>query len=321
MLSTLSLTIDKITQGKTLLLAGDENLLSQLPKGNCIGGKIPYFMVENGLKVSKKKLFYSEIDTPSALESVESYTADTISSITADSASHGYLFVIIPAASDVHVSYASDAPNFADIFLKPILGWISGVHLDDLGKISPKVYNGLTGEVFDNRAVCMHFSLSSDKIANIGIINLFTQGEGDSITFSSMGFSASGCYVNGKETNLTSYIKENNIDTKLPLVANYNGANVNVGIQEIKDDKVKFYAPVFHEVEYKFANQVPDYVSSFKEALPDTAAVFSCNCILNFLYSELERKKTKGMYGPVTFGEVAYMLLNQTLVYLEMLDS
>lgn len=43
---------------------------------------------------------------------------------------------------------------------------------------------------------------------------------------------------------------------------------------------------------------------------------FACNCILNYLYSELEGKKVPTMLGPMTFGEIAYQLLNQTLVYL-----
>ena len=43
---------------------------------------------------------------------------------------------------------------------------------------------------------------------------------------------------------------------------------------------------------------------------------FSCNCILNYLYSELEGKQTGPITGPITFGEVAYQLLNQTMVYL-----
>lgn len=48
--------------------------------------------------------------------------------------------------------------------------------------------------------------------------------------------------------------------------------------------------------------------------------VFSCNCILNYLFSNLENKKTGAFVGPVTFGEIAYQLLNQTLVYLEISD-
>jgi hypothetical protein len=38
--------------------------------------------------------------------------------------------------------------------------------------------------------------------------------------------------------------------------------------------------------------------------------------ILNYLYSNLEGMRTGDMVGPITFGEIAYQLLNQTLVYL-----
>jgi len=37
---------------------------------------------------------------------------------------------------------------------------------------------------------------------------------------------------------------------------------------------------------------------------------------LNYLYSGLEGKKTGNVTGPITFGEVAYQLLNQTMVYM-----
>jgi hypothetical protein len=41
--------------------------------------------------------------------------------------------------------------------------------------------------------------------------------------------------------------------------------------------------------------------------------VFSCNCILK--YAEIEGKKV-GRVASMTFGEVAYILLNQSLVNL-----
>ena len=84
------------------------------------------------------------------------------------------------------------------------------------------------------------------------------------------------------------------------------------------ENEVALYAPVFKGVEYKIAKPIKDYVSEFNAAMPKgTKPAFSCNCILNFLYSDLEGKKIENMYGPVTFGEIAYQLLNQTLVYLE----
>ena len=43
---------------------------------------------------------------------------------------------------------------------------------------------------------------------------------------------------------------------------------------------------------------------------------FVCNCILNFLHANLEGKKSGDVATAMTFGEIAYMLLNQTFVYL-----
>ena len=66
--------------------------------------------------------------------------------------------------------------------------------------------------------------------------------------------------------------------------------------------------------------EVKDYAAQFRERINETGArnpVFSCNCILNYLYGDLTRQKMTPYTGPVTFGEIAYQLLNQTLVYCE----
>ena len=98
------------------------------------------------------------------------------------------------------------------------------------------------------------------------------------------------------------------------------GAMVNVSFQSVdtEHDKVAFYAPVFPGVEYKVARPVGSYETEFCKHLNGKGPepLFTCNCILNYLYAHLEGKKTGSMVGPITFGEIAYMLLNQTLVYL-----
>lgn len=43
------------------LLAGDENVLSQLPKGNWIAGTIPYFMAETGGEINQNKIFVTKV--------------------------------------------------------------------------------------------------------------------------------------------------------------------------------------------------------------------------------------------------------------------
>lgn len=61
----------------------------------------------------------------------------------------------------------------------------------------------------------------------------------------------------------------------------------------------------------------------FRKEMPaqtGDSLVFSCNCILNYQYAGLEGKKSGSVTSPVTFGEIAYQLLNQTLVYLNITD-
>ena len=166
----------------------------------------------------------------------------------------------------------------------------------------------------------------ADVHANINIVNIFKQGSGDAITFSEDGFSSTDAYVNGVRRNLAEYLLEKKIDTKLPLVADYSGAMINTSFQSVDGTtkKVAFYAPVFRGVEYKIAAPTPDYVTAFESRLPRFAAdtiAFSCNCILNYLYANLEGKRTGKVTGPITFGEIAYQLLNQTLAYVTIQKS
>ena len=44
--------------------------------------------------------------------------------------------------------------------------------------------------------------------------------------------------------------------------------------------------------------------------------MFACNCVLNYLHGQLEGRRTGTVLGPMTFGEIAYQLLNQTMVYI-----
>ena len=323
MLKDLETVINEIQKGKKLLLSGDEEILKKLPQGSWIGGTIPYFMDETGGVVEREKIFITELPDYISIKEIKYYNSSNLKNIPEEAANNGFSFIIIPATSESHIKYAEEAPNYKNIFLKPIIGWISGVHLDELGQKKPKVFNGLSGESSDEKAVVMHISLPESKIAQIGIVNLFDQGDGVSIKFEKDGFHVENAIINGENQNLANYINNNKIDTKLPLVADYCGAMINVSFQKINDDNtVDFYAPVFKDIQYKIAKPVDDYISEFKSALPKgvTTPIFSCNCILNFLYSELEGQNTDPVFGPITFGEIAYQLLNQTLVYLEVKD-
>ena len=117
---------------------------------------------------------------------------------------------------------------------------------------------------------------------------------------------------------MADYLNDNKIDIKLPLVGDYSGNGVNISFKAIEGKKVNFYAPVFNGIEYKMARLTGDYVDNFQnriEQIDSDKPAFVCNCILNFLYGGLEGKVIKSFCGPITFGEIAYQLVNQTLVY------
>jgi hypothetical protein len=328
-ISTVADVKKQIEAGRKLLLAGDEDALRQLPKGDWLAGTIPYFISgDQGGMVSRDMICATDITDVVTSFEIVAYDQNNLARVYSEGPAHGFSFILIPAASKTHLSFALNAPNYKDFGVRPLIGWVAGVHLSDLGKKTPKVINGQNGAVLEEGALVLQAQLPQGKAAEIGIINLFEQGDGDILTFNTDDFAAKDVMVNGERRNLSAYIVKNKLDTKLPLVADYYGALVNISFQDVDEVEgmVKFYAPVFSGIRYKHARPVADYVKSFNEQLSKECdidpqrLVFSCNCILNYLYSELEGKKTEPFTGPVTFGEIAYQLLNQTLVYLEIVD-
>ncbi|MDP3841885.1 MAG: hypothetical protein Q8Q81_04715 [Oxalobacteraceae bacterium] len=310
-----------IQSGATLAIAGDESVLAGLPRGNWIGGTIPYFMAQDGGSTTRKHVFVTAMDADEGLKPrIAQYDPEHLPQVCTDAPDNGFSLIILPAFSQMHFDYAKNAPMYDDMYIKPIVGWISGMHLDDTGIRVPKVVDGRTGALLENRAVVLHVPLPDNISVNVNIVNLFSQGCGDVMQFEESGFEASSCIINGRPTPFAQYLKAIGHDTRLPLVADYNGASINVSFKSISDTdgKVEFYGPVFPHVEYLLARPFGgSYETAFAHAsasLPE--ASFSCNCILNYLHSELEGKHTGNVIGPMTFGEVAYQLLNQTMVHM-----
>jgi hypothetical protein len=167
--------------------------------------------------------------------------------------------------------------------------------------------------------VALHVKLPERDEVSVDIINLFQPGDGDTIAFTQTSFSVTDVLVNGTPTNFAGYLTKHGTDTRLPLVADYNGAMINVSIQKVDAGAgtVDFYAPVFPDIGYHVAAPIGDYVTSFAaHLLGGSEPAFACNCILNYVYAGLEGRSTAPLFGPMTFGEIAYMLLNQTAVTL-----
>lgn len=322
-------TIDEVSalikEGKSLILAGDEQILQRLPKGNWIGGSIPYFLDVDRGKFTRDYVYVTRVPVFATKSTVKVYCLESIPEVYNDAPQNGFSVIILPAFSDIHASFALESPTYQHFACSPLIGWISGTALDDLDYAKPKTFDGLSGSEHQNKAVVIHVELTTNKAADIQIINLMEQGDGDIITFPKSGFHASEAFINGEQMDFATYLNERDIDTKLPLVADMHGAMINTSFQaiDVGNRRVDFYAPVFDGVTYRIAKPVEHYVNSFKERVPEgleDRIYFSCNCILNYLYANLEGKSLKKITGPITFGEIAYQLLNQTMVYMTIED-
>jgi hypothetical protein len=311
-----------IAAGKKLLLAGDEKALSDLPPGAWIAGTIPYFMGEQGGVFTQDHIYVTELPPYVLNTEVKIYDESNIHQIYNDAPQHGFSVIIIPASCPTHFAFALKAPRFTGFASRPLIGWIAGTALNEQNvTVTPRVFDGTKGRDLTNGAVVLHVELPDSKQVEIDIVNIFEQGDGDTITFPEDGFSATKVMINGQVKNIADYLLENAVDTRLPLVADLYGAMINTSFQSLDFAKrqVNFYAPVFAGFRYKIAKPVGDYVSHFLMEVPDGVGdnlFFACNCILNYLYAGLEGRKTAHFTGPITFGEIAYQLLNQTMAYL-----
>lgn len=315
-----------IRSGEALLLAADEGPLMQLPPGKWIAGTIPYFMTDHGGVVERHRIFTEKLPDGCEYVGIRRYDENGIARVYEDLPPHGIGVMIAPSGTRVHLSFALSAPRYEKFATQPLFGWISGVHLSEVGRTSPKVFDGSTGEALDGHAVVMHAALPPQKHLELAILNIFEKGDGPAIEFPATAFTATDASVGGRPRNFAAYVREAGLDTRLPLVADYHGARINVSFQavDLERGEVRFFAPVFAGVPYRHARPVNDYVDSFVTALPrglGERIAFSCNCVLNYVQLSLEGKKTGDIVGPMTFGEIAYQLLNQTMVYCTVYDT
>lgn len=301
-----------ISSGEFLWIAGDLNILRGLPKGNWIGGTIPYFQIGGTGLSDRKKVLVGKFTQSAGSPKIQNYDIASISDICTDAPVHRYTYLILPAFSAIHSHYARNAIQFPGMFIQPVVGWVAGMHLSE-PDTPPAVIDGQSGEIFTERALAMHVPLLESYDARIEIVNNFEQDEGDCIQFPESGFSTHKCIIGNKEVDFSAWLQSNQVDLKKPLVADYCGAMINVSFKGIdKSGRIDFYAPVFSGVNYRLAKEVAENTSPTSLAGAD----FSCNCILKYLNRKPGTEYLSEITGPLAFGEIAWMLLNQTQVSL-----
>lgn len=318
-LMPLDAVADMIRAGACLSLAGRKAALDALPAGQWIAGTSPYFMtVEGGRIISDAEVFVTDLGSIGAV-SIATYAADELERISGDAPDHGIALAVMPAGSTCHTAFAENASSFPMAFMRPTVGWIAGYDLTEPGAAA-FVYDGRTGKAHADRVAVAHIAFADEAAPMIEIVNIFAPDGGDVIRFEETGFAPEWCVVDGARHRFADYVlARGRAAGDLPLVGDFGGAKVNASIKTVDaaSGKVELYAPVFPGVDYAFAAPVDDYAQDLRSALaahPFDGAVWSCNCILNFLFGKLEGVAIGGLAGPVTFGEIAYQLLNQTLV-------
>jgi hypothetical protein len=308
---------EKIRENRVLLVSGPDAMLSTLPPGNWIGGTTPYFMGDEGAFFSNEAVCVTDLSRVAKNTVISAYDETNIHYVFDDAMPNGFSIIIIPFKSKPHFRFAIGAPDFSNFAMRQLIRWVCGGDINEIDRLRPKAFDGHEGH--EEKAVVMHVEMPEGMSAEIGIVSPFRQGHGHALTFESDGFIQSHVMVDGVLEHFPSYVRRTKMDTRLPLVADYAKAMINVCIGQVDDEKVTFLAPVFKNVAYKQAKPLEDYVLAFERVMPDIDAsgiAFSCNSVLNYIDLGMAGKKIGPFKGPVTFGEVAYQLLNQTLVYL-----
>ena len=314
-----------LAAGKSLLLAGDEELLRALPAGNWIGGTTSSFL-SGGMGISThEQLFVTELPDFAGAIDIRSYDEKSIAQVYCDAPDNGFSFIIIPYRCRTHLTFGMHAPGFENFALRPLVGWISCTSRRDDPESAPLAFDGREPRQQREGAMVMHVSLPPGKAADIGMINPFEQGDGDRIRFPATGFSTSDAYINGVKTDFAAYLCEKKLDLRLPLVADHSGVMLNTTFrgEPRPGSKVHFYNAVFDFLEYRHAQPIADYRDHFTRRLfggHGVQTLFACNCVLNYTLSHMEGRRIDCPPGPITFGEIAYQTLNQTLVYLRIID-
>lgn len=325
-----------ISEGRVLLLAGAEQDLANLPEGTWIGGTVGWFVTPEGGVTAQGVLFYTDFTKLTDGASWRSFGAGDIHEIAQFYPENGFALLILPGFSEILGKVAGRIMEYDGLYNVPLMGWVSAVATEGMPNIlprgGPKTFAG-GPRAESERAAVLYVSLPPRCFAQLHIANLFTPGDGPDIKFLEPGlYNAKDCLIGGTRQNLARYMAAQNIDRRLPLVADHEGALLNLSIlrRDAQAGCVTFLAPVSTNLTYRFADKVTDYPAEFLNATADIdlpQAAHNCICMLHYFFAGLDntlgpRDNTKlrlpgpPITAPVTFGQIAYTILNQTLTSL-----
>jgi hypothetical protein len=309
-----------IARGAVLHVAGDESALRRLRPGHWIGGTTPYMLTRNGGIVEREKVFVTELPVRPDAVSTRFVDIGHIPAISVEAPRFGFTIVIIPSMSEVHSIYSLTSASIPGIRDIALIGWVAGVHTDVLGTASAKVFDGVTGEIADDRILVMHATLPSRQRATVDIVNLVVPDGRDIFVFDAPSFSVQDCEINGRRENFCDYALRNRIGIHQPLLTELNGETICVSLKSVDTEtrSVQFFAPVMRGRAYRLGDAVNGYRDRLIRTVRERALhpVLAWNCFHNYCFGGLMAPSPYPLPGPAVFGELVHVLMNQTLVCL-----
>src|SRR4030067_2821 len=96
--------------------------------------------------VNRQRIFVNELPDGLKCVGIRRYGEDDIARVYSDLPAGGLGVMIAPASSRVQLSFALNAPTYERFAIRPLIGWISGVHPSELGKATPQGFRSASRE-------------------------------------------------------------------------------------------------------------------------------------------------------------------------------
>lgn len=309
-----------IKHGAVLAIAAPPKGLRGLPRGRWMGGTNHYFAGPEGGAKSDRGFFVTDLTEVGGIN-FHVYHASEVGRILSDTPVNGFSLVVITPASESLREYAASAQS-TKAGRKRVVGWVAGSDQDAADAPTPFVIDGRDGKGFDDAVVAAHVALPPGDVATVHVLNPYESRGGSILRFDRLGFDAVECTVDGTPERLVDFLhRQNGGNGRLPLIGDFNGARINTSIRSLDpiSGRVDFYRPVFPGIDYQLAKPIENLPRVFAEKakeLPQGPPVFGCTCLVNYLGGGFEGRSVVHPPGPITFGQVAHQLLNQTSIVL-----
>ncbi|WP_234729863.1 DUF6976 family protein [Acidocella facilis] len=310
-----------IEAGHVLIVAGEEATLSQLPAGRWIGGTTAWFLLPDGVGPAQGRLIYTDLTGIARHAALFAFDETELPHLSTFYPPHGFAVLLLPGRSALLERVATSMLDWDGLYNAPLTGWVSGVALEALGQSTPKIFCG-NGTPHDDRAALLYVTLPNELYPELSVINPFGVGAGPGIVFPDRGYASAGlCRIGGETMRLRAFLDQAVADPGLPLIADRDGALVNNTILNLgaAQEAVEFLCPLDPGLMYRFAEPLPAYEAAFARAARDldlAGAVLSALCIGSLRHLTAEMRRHLPAVAPVTFGQIGYTVLTQTLTCL-----